>query len=788
MQKHIRQSAAEVILRLNEAGIVIPDALKQVARIAGAGSEIDGPKKDPEDLLDDGRQHLWLTPDQAKRARERKDDPQEKAECYLDRIPKAWKDKWRDRLISKDDWAPEKVDEHTEQFYHFIESHIPCFDKIIADEGFYLYIEQQQRWLDEGTTVADFEGQSQWEFVQTEFERMSENTLYGMNKYGWIKDDSVPARRRDYKASTPQALICYLLDCGYSLEMGKGRQAAITSTVMLYEAIRMLVQTSYKGVLVTDDIEFTGKAIFNEKLKASLMYMRMDNAWIYPPGVGNWADKNIVFDWSEGKAKHEKKVISSQYSLAASDDTQTINGTTPSKVVFDEAQNIPTYQEIKREARPTMLAAGLDGTIRIARQIVAFGTGSSHQRGKGAFENEYKSTISKWNRRETTSSFVPLFLDWTCRPYMTRKRYLIERAYYIDNDENEETKGMSKEERTSMFHAAMPSSPDDMFLTSHKTMVPSLLIKKQQDRILKMNTLGGGAIRGRFVPVFNHAVSTTPGFYIPNPVIGSKWQEADPDDIDAPVKMLMPPERFWVYRYYQGTDPIQSASGTSKFASVIWDNVGPIKVKDGQQIFHPMPVCILNDRQSRVEESYLQSKLMGMYYANHGQKACMELTERNQGQDYESFVKTQMDLRESLWLRGALPKDYRGGSHEYGVDLKQGRKGFALYYDTSRMLMDFHENIWFNEIWAQVRNIDVEERPDGSMDWGTVNKNAFNDDLVIACSYAHISCRAENKDPKKINSDVPEYRTVKKLVRGPRQWNGQPGQLVYADVKELVKY
>ena len=770
-----------------EGGVSISETHKQVVRIAGLGKELVAAKPEETDLLDDGRQHLWLTSEQAKKARERKEDPQTKAECYYDRIPKALKDKWRGRIIIKENWAPVKVDEHSEAFYQFIESHIPCFDKLIANEEFYLYCEQQQRWLDEGATVTDFQGQDQWEFVQQEFERMSQNTLYGMNKYGWIKDDKMPNGRRKYEASTPQALIAFILDRGQSFELGKGRQAAITSTVMLYEAIRMLVQTSYKGVLVTDDVEFTGKNIFNDKLKACYQYLVRFNPWMKPGKVPNYSEKKIIFDWSEGTGKDSQKAISAEYALAASDDTQTINGTTPSKIVFDETQNIPTYQAIKLEARQTMLSTGIDGTIRVARQIAAYGTGSSHQRGKGSFENEYKGTIGKWNRREGTSSFVPMFLDWTCRPNMTRSRYLIEREYYLNNDSNDETKGMSKEERTSMFHAAMPSSPDDMFLTSHKTMVPSLVIKSQQDRILKMNTMGGGAVRGRFEPVYNFDKPMPPGSYITHQIVGVQWKEAPADDIDAPIKMLLDRERMWLYRYYQGTDPIQSASGTSKFASVIWDNVGPIRVVNGQQLFSPMPVCILNDRQSRVEESYLQSKLMGMYYANHGQRACMELSERNQGQDYEAFIRTQMGLGDSLWMKNALPRDYRGGNHTYGVDLKQGRKGFALYYDTARMLMDNASNIWFNEIWAQVRNIDVEERPDGSMDWGTMNKNTFNDDLVIACSYAHISSRADNKDPKMINVDVPEYKKTMKMVRLPGQ-NGMPGSLDYREVKELVKY
>lgn len=611
---------------------------------------------------------------------------------------------------------------------------------------------------------------------------MKQNTLYGMEKYGWIKDDQMPQGRRKYHASTPQALITFILDCGYSTEIGKGRQAAITSTVMLYEAIRMLVHTSYKGVLVTDDIEFTGKNIFNDKLKGAYRYLVQFNPWLKPPKVPSYAEKKIIFDWSEGVTKDEARAVSSEYSLAASDDTQTINGTTPSKLVIDEAQNVSTYQAIKLEARPTMLSAGLDGVMRVKRQICGYGTGSSHQKGRGSFESEYKATIHSWINGKDTSSFVPLFLDWTCRPFMTLSRYLTERKYYL-NTEKEEMKGMSKEERTSMFHAAMPSSPEDMFLTNHKTMVPPMVIRGQAERISTLMRMGGGPERGRFRPIYNRNVTMPYGMYVQWQITGVEWVPADPDDITAPVLMLLPPEKMWTARYYQGTDPIQSSSGSSRFASVIWDEVGVVKEINGQKIYHPMPVCILNDRQDRVEESYLQSKLMGMYYANLGQKACMEVTERNQGQDYEAFVRTQMGLAESLWLRAALPKDYKGGKHTYGIDLKQGRKGFALYYDTVRLLMDHHQNIWFNEIWWQVGNVDVEERPDGSMDWGIVNKNMQNDDLVIALSYAHISSRADGRDPRFIDAQTQEFKKKQVRQRDPRT-----NQLYWIEKKVPVIY
>lgn len=773
--------------RLYGGGVPIPDRHKQSVRLQGfeSGSLQDGPKKK---VRTDGRGHLWLFEAQAIFARERREDPQEDAESYMGRIPQEMRDKWAGKTITKADWAPERVDRHTKELRDFIKSHIPRFDRIGVYEKFYLYIEQANRWLSEGYTVEDFTAEEQRRYATEEMRRIEENRLYGMNKYGWIKDDEMPGGRRKYYASTPQALIIFLLDSGYSLEIGKGRQAAITSTVMLYEAMTMLVRASYKGVLVTDDIEFTGKSIFNDKLKSSIGYVRLDQPWMYPPAAPNWADKKISFDWSGAVTKDEKKTLSSEYALAASDDTQTINGTTPSKVIFDETQNIPTYVAIKLEARPTMLTSGEDGTIRIKRQLCAYGTGSSHQRGKGAFENEYKSTIKKWAEGKDTSSFIPLFLDWTCRPNMTTSRYCEEYDFYLSADNNE-VAGMSKEERTAQFHAAMPSKPEDMFLTSHKTIIPAILIKKHQDRILeKCHGQGLAPMPGHFSPIYDYNKPMPDGSYLPFKVIGAKWNETGYDDFEAPCRMLTPHVPGWAKRYVKGTDPIQSPTGNSKFASVVIDRAGRVEEQNGQHLYNPVVACILNWKSEVVEENFLQSALMNMYYSNYGQRGCMEAFEQNQGQAYEQFmISPAIDMDKYLWLRMAFPARYRGGGHLRGLGLKSGSKGGskgALYADVRSGFLDMGDGIWHYEMFTQAQNVVVEEKDQGGMAYYPRNKNVDNDDLLDAFGFALISAEIEMGLPTEVGvGDSP--RTIRKTImdRDPRTL-----RLFEREVEIPVKY
>lgn len=1151
----ISTNVSEVLERLYGSGVPLPDRHKQAVRLSGFETGViqEGPKKK---VRTDGRGHLWLFAEQALFARNRKEDPQEDADSYMGRIPEDMKLKWQGKTITKADWAPERVDRHTKEFRDFIKSHIPRFDRIGVYEKFYLYIEQASRWLSEGYTVEDFEGEEQRRYATEEMRRIEENRLYGMNKYGWIKDDEMPGGRRKYYASTPQALIIFLLDCGYSLEIGKGRQAAITSTVMLYEAMTMLVRASYKGVLVTDDIEFTGKSIFNDKLKSSIGYVRLDHSWMYPPAAPNWADKKISFDWSGAVTKDEKKTLSSEYALAASDDTQTINGTTPSKVIFDETQNIPTYVAIKLEARPTMLTSGEDGTIRIKRQLCAYGcvcagtkvwtndgdlvniedldhsrgiigfnafqgraskeditywqppaekpcyrirtrsgrmlecsedhpilwshasfgevsrsdgrlfhkktkfveakdikagdqvclieevpmfgvervweprflgwlvgdgyyggkstrlstcdkeiqdyvyskfdakrekghttkdgrdyqeirinsiqqnlrdagifgqsklnkrlpsnihratkedicdflgglfdadgcvlyrgektskyivltssvpeiiedaryllqklgihgrvwcvpptikdgrkdrrpyyrleiagklnvlafhrnirfhvkykqerldfiakyvedrgakhskeihglrmdrvlsveyigmkpiynltagttntyvangivthnTGSSHQRGKGAFENEYKNTIKKWAEGKDTSSFVPLFLDWTCRPNMTTSRYCEEYEFYLSADNNE-VAGMSKEERTAQFHAAMPSKPEDMFLTSHKTIIPAILIKKHQDRIIeKCHGNGLAPMPGHFSPIYDFNKPMPDGSYLPFKVVGAKWNPTGADDFEAPCRMLTEHVPGWAKRFVKGTDPIQSPTGNSKFASVVIDRAGRIQEQNGQTVYNPVVACILNWKSEVVEENFLQSALMNMYYANYGSKGCMEVFEQNQGQAYEQFmISPAIDLERNLWLRMAMPPRYRGGGHLRGLGLKSGAKGGskgALYADVRSGFLDMGDGVWHYEIFSQAQNVVVEEKDQGGMAYYPRNKNVDNDDLLDAFGFALISSEIEMGLPVEVGGDKAPAK-VKKIIydHDPRTL-----KLIEREIEMPVKY
>lgn len=770
-------SDIDLLASLHAAGLPISQEDHSVLRASGqiVGSTIGKVIDIPGAALD-GRGHLWLTEEQAAPIRVREYNPQPNAESYYARIPQAWKDKWKDRIITKDDWCPMEPDKLTRQrdFRAFISSSNPRFDRIIPYEPFWLYCEQALRWIAEGVFIQDLPMEEQRAFALEEFRRGRENPMYWAIKYGYIRDDEYPGGWRKYDASTPQALLFWARDCRLSGELGKGRQAAITSTMMLRRAIMMLTRHSHKAVLITDDVETTGQGIMGEKLLSSTQYMIRMNPWMAPTSMHNWTPKRAVVTWGSIK-KSEKKTFSSETILASAQGGQTMNGVNVSEGDFDESQNIKTYSDIKREARPQM-RANIDGMLRIRRQIWSWGTGNRAHTGGGAWENELKNTTNKWNSGEDTSTFIPLFFDWTCRPGATEQDYLEDRAFYLSG-KAEGTSGLSPEEQLASFLSAWPSKLEDMFLSSHTTIIPSIVISEAQDLIVAHYHSKNLPVKGQFVPVYNTSIPMPEGSLLPFAVATTTFQPLPPDTMDCPIKMVAPPERGWLHRYYHGTDPIQSAQGTSAFASAIWDNVGFIKEEKDHNSYYPYVPCILNWRPQNADDAFIQSILMGMHYRNEGQKACKEVVEVNAGQDYIRVKTTPpFSLAESLWHRTLLPVAYRGGNHMYGVDMKNNannsRKS-SLFLDISRFHADYRAGngrglppVPFYEYWTQMRDISVEQTKRGAIEFGVQNHKTQRDDLVFAVQYAKMSCEAANKAPEKIGT-VTKMRTVTKTRMDP---------------------
>lgn len=351
----------------------------------------------------------------------------------------------------------------------------------------------------------------------------------------------------------------------------------------------------------------------------------------------------------------------------------------------------------------------------------------------------------------------------------------IRRDYLSGKDR--EAKGISMDEAEAMYAAHYPRSPQDMFMSVGKTVVPIQMIRKSME-FIEANILGTpyAPKYGYFEPIFDESRKMPLGAFHHAFIRGARFVET-PHDPEAPVQIFIDRAPGWINRYYKGTDPIQSDGGTSKFATAIWDAVG---VRKGgchdtpEEHLHPNVAAVLNMRTNEVNATYTQSALLGMYYANHGEVSCKDLVEYNQGHLYiKDFMQSPfMQLEAALVRRMELPDIYRNGQQQqiYGLDMKGQRKS-AAYRDLTSMLHGMAaegRTIPFYEFWSQLKTIEVDTRSDDSVEWGTIDYRKFNDDIVFAIFFAWLCCRSYGAVPMLVNKDMPATIEKGRYVRGPQ--------------------
>jgi hypothetical protein len=756
--------------------VSISNGHEKLIRSVGLSTGVKGPKAEVElPSREKGAPtalHLWLFEIPTVKYG---DDAGKKFEgqCYYDRIPKEWIAKWKDKEILREHWRPSDPTKCDDAFYRFIDSHIPQFKDLMAYEPFFLYIEQARRWLEDKRTISDIEPAERAHWKQQELQRIADNKLYGLNKYCTIKEDGFAGGRRKFEASAPHALVAFVVDLGKHFDLVKGRQAALTSEMMAIASLMMVTVPSFTGVFMVHKKDGTGKTLFRDKHQSTLQHLP---EWItkeFDVSKG-FSSESTIIDFDPGDTKATKGMDISELRLLSAEDSMAVNGRTPTISLVDEAQNVPTYQKIKSEIDPTLYQFNPDtGKMDLVRQIAAWGTGSSNNTGQGAFENDFKGILDAWEKRENTEGWVPLFFDWSCRPGATVEFYDKQKAKYL-RGQTEETKGLSPAERLSLFYAHYPSSPDDAFMSTHKTLVPMEVIVKQQKRIIELchnaQPESLKPVFGKFIPVFDESKTIPGDTYFEHPIVGVQWQEARPDEVDAPIQMFMDRKSGWAHRYFQGTDPIQNDGGFSRFSSVVWDTAART-IGEGDEVqYVPTIACILNSRAAQPVELFIQNILMGMYYANHGQKACKELVEINAGHRYVDFKTGPVcNLRESLLTRHQLLPKYKTGnaSNIYGIDLKGGKgsRKELLYGDVVDLLLANWHNIWYYDLWSQIRHISVIPDAEGGVKWGTENKNVYNDDMVYAMGYAELCARCINKQPEYVITSEPKLVTKRIIER-----------------------
>lgn len=646
--------------------------------------------------------------------------------------------------IQKNEWLPTSKTNHEKDFIEWIDSINTLEFKYKKHyRKFTLYVQQCYTWLQENKTSSDFYSEEDMEaFRDEETRRCAENSLYFLNRYGYYKEGDVASGKVKYVASPVHEVMAYLWDCGYSLGIAKGRQIAATTTFMLLNVKDVVFRRNHFMKFITED-ELKAEEIFEDKLKYAFSELPF---WM-KPNVLN--ERDNLFKLGEKEEKGDRDGVNSTIRVVAPKRTA-IAGGAPNKAIIDEAGNIPILSLMLNNQRPTMFAPNpITKKLEITRQIIYFGTGGEMEKGGKSFEIEIMGLMKQWKERNFASAIVPLFFDWTCRPGATQEIYDNEKsvAYSIEGEDG-------KKKRTE-FHQSWPNSLADVFRTSAKTLIDDEDIEKNLSRIRKARSESKTGIyqRGYFEPIFD---PTKPidneGSDVEFKIISANFVPTEDIDPRASVTIFLHPLEGWKNRYFQGTDPIDTDTGLSNFASAVWDK------------YYKTIVAVVDYRTRNVKESFMQGMLLGLYYDTKiVKRSISELVESNRGTSYTHY-KENKAFSDEMVLNFQLPFYLQNNTtinEGVGIDNK-GLRNTVIINRMNEMLTTYGQKIYLPVVFEQLKTFvcNVSER--GKEMWGPMNKKHFKDDVLFACTFAYIC--AELCFPELIPEDVEKEAQKEKKV------------------------
>lgn len=645
--------------------------------------------------------------------------------------------------ITKSDWMPDSLEEHTPEFRAWINS-------INDPEGFFnsaqyhkfdLYVQQAQQWLTEYQDLMDDDE----EFRYRELERMDENSLFALDRYLKLKEASSKGMT-DYRATKAHKIILYLLDCGYSANIAKARQVAFTTTICAWCLLRAMLNMDFNAKYISENED---KAIRTFQDKIKYPYSRLPK-WAQAK-VNN--DQSTVFVFGDKKGKGIIEGNNSVIEVIAPTQTA-VASSTPTITLVDEEGQIDTVQDIRSDVIPTM--KGYNPKTRrqeVLRQMWGWGTGGYMNSTAGmAFHSVFMGDMESW-LSGGPCLIIPLVFNVWYRPGWNKQ----------DQDDAHRVAysvtGAEAETAQIRFHQANPVTLDDIFKISGVKLIPDNSIKEGLRRIdeqkSKMERAGSPFYDyGYFEPIYDTSTPAHEGSDVPFKITGSIFIPCDKLDTRCSVCIFDHPKQ-WKNRYYQGTDPIASDSGTSLMASCIWD------------AHWNSPVAIVNYRTSDYREACMQVMLLGMYYDTEGKGAVPELLEANIGTAYREY-KTNKGLLKTLLYESQLPDSLQSShsSINVGIDNKGLRNRQIVTY-MKNIFLTYGHRVWIRLFYEQLEYF-VEKMKGTSTAWGPIDVRVNKDDALWALTYAYICSmcymgRLPQEIPSRKGAVVPQK---KKLLRG----------------------
>jgi hypothetical protein len=652
--------------------------------------------------------------------------------------------------IKKTDWLPESKTNHSKEFVLWIDSINSGFQNRIYYEKFELYKKQCDQWLSDTISLEDlYEEEMQYDYMIQELERCSINSLYAANKYYWLKDPYTEGGQVKYLATDVyehQRICCYLFDCGYSVMIGKPRQPGITSIFGILGMNRILSRKNYFLKFIAESKE-KSEEIFEDKIKFSFYSL---DGWFQPSSNGRpdvLNDRDNLFRIGRKGQKGQIEGLNSKIQVVAPSKTA-INGGSPPLVFIDEIGSIPILTEMINEGRPTMFKQNrTTGDLEVAASVFAWGTGTVG-RGGGAFENEWKRLMSLWKEGDYTGVIIPLFFDWTTR--CSEKEYQAQKRYYYGSRAKEI--GIDVETSKTQFHQHFPTTPDDMFATTQKTLVAREECEKQIKKIYNIqNKLR--PTYGYFEPVYDRSQRMPEGSDVPFKIVDAAFVPTDELSDDATTIIFQHPKPRWKNRYYQGTDPISADTGTSKMASAIWDK------------YYKTFSALTNFRKANDPNyCFLQCMLLGLYYDKINRIGVPELVEKNIGLAYKNY-KQERGLHRNLMYNAELPDFLRSGSDNgIGIDNK-GNRNKAIINKMYEVFTMYGERIYISTFYEQHKTFVCTTTRSGEERWGSVDHRYYFDDALFGGTFAFIAAESYPfRTPQNLEAEKKVMKTVYETV------------------------
>lgn len=638
------------------------------------------------------------------------------------------------RKITSADWKPASILEHTKEFIEWVNSINSGFQNMKPYKPFLLYCQQAEQWLAENDDITQYHDvESRRDYRRREHKRNNENSLYFLNRYLKLLDGNLVSGDNDYDATLTHKVIAFLFDCGYSLMIGKGRQIAMTSTIGGLALKRMIYEKDYFIKYIAQD-DRKVEEIFQQKIKYP--FTQLPDMMKF--AVANFAQDKFVIGESDKKGGYSEPNNSI---LVAPPSAGAINGGSPNLVLVDEAGFIKLLGNMLAEARPTMFRMDkVTKKLRMMRQLIVWGTGGEMDKGGKAYETEYSALMKSWQKKEFQSGIIPLFFDWTCRPGMTPEFYESEKQVYYSKV------GPDAEVWKVKFHQHYPTTWEDMFLTSAKTLFSPLFINDNIKRIREIPHVHR-AQYGFFEPIYDTTRPMPEGFDIPYAIIGAKFVPTDDTDGRATTIIFSHPKEGWKKRYYQGTDPIAHDNGLSKMSSSIWD------------ARWNTIAAVMNYRDPNYKYVFLQSMLLGIYYDVEKKMNVKEVIEANLGMAYRQY-KEDRGLNRTLVFNEELPEYLRSSGTLIGIDNRHARSKMIID-KMFEMIQAYGERICIEELFIQLKTFVCKITEGGRETWEPLDKKHNRDDILFSATFGYI-CRIaySHLHPEHVN-EIKEKKKVK---------------------------